>query len=1377
MTIRSQSAFMAAPAPAPDEAGDFSTTRSAQPAATSPRELTRSDALKQLRPRPERNVEDNASTSSAADTRAPLPLGQRIKALISRRQVSVTAVIPGTGRTLNRPLRATVPSTSVNPVMQGPEAAILEEAKLLSSVAESLTMSIGRPEAALWKRPAPSKAYRLMTTLIPWAKPAPLAKIAASSIGGNGRHTAPTHQTSPNHFAGKAAIAESVATLRELVAQRRAALDEAVAHFERAQSAHDAARGVSMISDQTQNTATRRLHAAAAVRDASSALHAVISGPDLAGLEGLRYLAEQRDKADAFTRKRINELQAKAHALRAHAYDRRDAIDLELQVRKEEAHALRFVDHDLDAAEKIVLDARGRLHNLEKRFGKLPSGFVEMGSTSPKASALHADLLNQIAQARTVLQGAERARARALQGLDSVNTGIERVSQQLSELMQLRATAEAQREQAERSLAWLTEASSLLARQADTTAAPEAGGQEQSVNALHDLFVARQSDLPPAFGQRPDARLQSALAALPARLKASSSPSLLPTMMAMETVIHALADVTQSDAGRATRLLDALHQHPTTHWSALAQTEAETRRLHSASTAFPNPTAADVLAFSRAIAALPRGSDLLHALSRDSHQTATKEQIQALHVFWTAEAAGRTEPDTAVSAWLSQARQVALARCKGDENLEFDDVAYAAYNAVRSGYVSNAPGSLYARHDARMRKALTEWVIRATSADNRPNDAPRPAVWRRFVPTLNKTPFSKRLLNRGYEVSESMGLDSARMQVDRAIRRRMTRLTPLIEASRQHRGGEGTLDALFSQTLLDYLKRLDNRGRHLSKVTLSGRDAKKIIERLPSVVRTMHAARFQSFIKQVAPHGATAYETVSRLEERLRAHIPSARQPPALETVDADLAAAIGLLKHQRLRNKEDIVTFFKPFILDMALRDKVRLGGGGTLGVGLPTLPYGPQTPIVSPLLSVETSRSDEAFTQLFMPVLGIEMMFGKARTNAHEATIGMVAGASLGTYTALQGTASVHGLKQHAKTDATLLRFFRKRHQDETMRANMLNALDSMVRWDVIAPERGRAYHGPLEAVFARNPDVSVSQMESVADTTAISAAVTARLPYVRFNDPDAQGLAQTFRVEPSLTGEGQRVRERRDERGGHVSVYAAVGDTAQQRANIGLTLTGAPVSYLPPSGRRHAHNTGTQRQALGLQLGVTRDIALAIEKHEISPFLIDGKQDGDLDRHYATPADMLREISANRTQWLMRCVETLEPDENGNTDTPDNRMRAGILLDAFEHEIKRLGKDNQYCLYNVNYSMRGAASGWIDGYRGLAQLARKRGDTQGERRALEAIDDILLNSGTWRPLMLIVRERAKDSTTLGWRNLLRWQRLANVDGQRTAVQFPPP
>jgi hypothetical protein len=152
------------------------------------------------------------------------------------------------------------------------------------------------------------------------------------------------------------------------------------------------------------------------------------------------------------------------------------------------------------------------------------------------------------------------------------------------------------------------------------------------------------------------------------------------------------------------------------------------------------------------------------------------------------------------------------------------------------------------------------------------------------------------------------------------------------------------------------------------------------------------------------------------------------------------------------------------------------------------------------------------------------------------------------------------------------------------------------------------------------------------------------------------------------------------------------------------------------------------------------------------------------------------MLKEISANREHWLMRCVETLAPDEHGNTDTPENRMRAATLLDEFERQIRWLGKSGNYYLYNVNYSMRGAASEWIDGYRALAALASKRGDIDAQRKAEEKIDEILVMRGTWRPLMLIVRERAKDSKSTGWRNLLRWQRTATVDGQRTATQFPP-
>lgn len=1085
MTIRSRASSSPVPSasvPASsDEAGGSSTAPSESRPSAPRRGLSRAETLKQLRPREAPRTADGPSIPPA-DTRKKQPLTDRLKNLISGRQFSVTAVIPGTGRTVNRPLRASPPSDSTGAGSKELDEALLGEAMVLSSVAASLAASIGRPEAVLWKRPAPSKAYRWMTKMVPWMKPAPLAEI--STISGQRQGADRAHQAYGAPARGRGEIAEGAKKLLGQLEQRRKALDEAVANFAHARSAHADSRSISATSDQTDDAARRRSQAASELRAASSALHMAISGSDLVGLKGLSYLADQREKGDAFARKRVNELLARAHALRSDAYNRREAIDLELRARTEEARALTSVDHDLDAAEKTALEARGRLHDLEKRLGKLPAGSAESGSASPSRLALHARLSDEIAQAQAVLQGAEAAQRRTLESLDLVDTGFSRANQQIAELIQRRSAAEAQRDEAERSLAWLAEASSRLAMQTAAKAKPEADVDAQAIDELHDRFVEQQSDLPHAFGPRPDAGLQAALQTLSARLKEADAPGRLPLMMAMETVTNALADVTRGDAGRATRLLNALSGEFTAHWAELAQAQAAARNSRTTAAVPTDPAVSDVLAFNRMIAALPRGSDLLHALSRDGNQPAAKDQMQALHVFWTADDASRREPDAYVVAWLGQARRVALAGCRGERDAVFDDVDHAAYHAVRNGYLSNAPGSLYRQHNARMKKAITEWVIRAASANSTTNDAARPTLWRRLastlnvrggkapaepakggnpqrgaaghtpvarstqqamldylavlekrhgrgpevkptgreaqpanpttrsarpaawrhlIPTLNKTPFRKRLLNRGYDVAESMGLDSARLRVDRAVRQRMASIEPLIGASRQYGGGEGTLDALFAQTLVDYVKLVANRGRHLSRVRLTDRDTRMMIERLPAVAQRVHAERFQLFMKAVAPHGSTAYEALGHLDGRLRSRIPAARHPLREEAIDEDLTAAVRLLKAQRLGDRRDIVTFFKPFILDIALRDKVRLGGGGTLGVGLPTLPYGPQSHVVSPLLVAETSRTDEAFAQLFMPVLGIEMMFGKVRTNANEATVGVVAGPSFGSVVSL--------------------------------------------------------------------------------------------------------------------------------------------------------------------------------------------------------------------------------------------------------------------------------------------------------------------------------------------------------------------------------------
>jgi hypothetical protein len=280
---------------------------------------------------------------------------------------------------------------------------------------------------------------------------------------------------------------------------------------------------------------------------------------------------------------------------------------------------------------------------------------------------------------------------------------------------------------------------------------------------------------------------------------------------------------------------------------------------------------------------------------------------------------------------------------------------------------------------------------------------------------------------------------------------------------------------------------------------------------------------------------------------------------------------------------------------------------------------------------------------------------------------------------------------------------------------------------------------------------------------------------LPSARFNDPD--GVAQTLGLEASAFVEAERTRDKRSETGGRVRVLNAKSDTAQQRSGGTINLNFAPLANQSLPIGQAAHDGVVQRESVPTQLGASRDFAWVKEQHEISPFLIGDKQDADLDRHSSAPADMLTEISGNRESWLTRCIETLEPDATGEKDNPDNRLSAAVLLDKFEQDITKLGKTSKYCHYNVNYSMRGETGAWIDGYRAIAQLAMQRGDHEGVRKADESIDKIVVMRATWRPLMLIVRERTRDSTTIGWRSLLRWQRLANVDAQRTAVQFPPP
>jgi hypothetical protein len=468
------------------------------------------------------------------------------------------------------------------------------------------------------------------------------------------------------------------------------------------------------------------------------------------------------------------------------------------------------------------------------------------------------------------------------------------------------------------------------------------------------------------------------------------------------------------------------------------------------------------------------------------------------------------------------------------------------------------------------------------------------------------------------------------------------------------------------------------------------------------------------------------------------------------------------------------VVRYFEPLLLSMQLRDKVKLSGGGVVGGGLPSLPYSVPSPVVSPVFSAGWSRKEEAFFQAFMPILGMELSLGSTRASGPEATVGVAAGPDLPGVVKAQVSATEKMSRMHQETEGTILRLFRQRGKDDELRKEMLGVLDTWVRWDQVHPKGAPPYAGPLEAVLDRHPKVSLGEIHGQSLTrsfvTKVSAGANLKL---------AGGDGNTYRVGVSAGAslKAERIAESRTEHGGHIQVTADKGDTAQQKLSVGVqvnTLTPANPSEvkLGKDGQDGAIAGGG---APGL-IDVNRDLFWNLEKNAVSPFTIGGKQDADLDRHFSTPKQMLEKVGENRDDWIARCVETLEPDASGEKNTRANRDKAEALLSDFERQLKRLPKDS-LCQYNINFSMRPQASAWIDTFRALEGLAQLRGDAQGAAEARANADRTMAQDSTWRPLMLIVREKGKEQRTLGWNFGVRLQRSVGVEGQRTAAQYPPP
>jgi len=1286
--------------------------------------------------------------SSGKPLEHPLGLRPRIKHAVFAREVDFNAFVPGLGGSVERPVR-------VSPEPSKVEVPTDETSRLqtLSEQAKGLPEQLPVKSPSPWQRPARTKLSQLATSIVPWLKPRPLREKATV-------HERPTW---PETAGQASALGSDLAAALRHCEDADAVLRIAREQQQAMRLARQQADGSVALLLEEQRAG--RAVAAAEARQAQ-ALKAL---RHLTGAAGLQHLAA-------------------------------NALAQQLLVDKERFMLERLDDtkRQLHGARTPAVDHLRRLHETEQRLSALRTDTGRSRPAVDLAREDHAKLQHAVEQARGSLREARsdtpatteaQVRLTRLRTLQPQATGQHR--QPPREVAGLQATAtnascehealKAEARQARRRLQVTDSGLSAVLK-----ASIELSRSPLDATAAQSIFERRQAQALQVQAGRPrgfeagEASRQFGLQLLQTvrRRPHNLSADALPSIGVMEIASDMMAAVCGEDAERAQRLLHALQSLPARRWmedvADLADGGAEIE---------PTAAESDVRNLLRLASMVPRGVEVVHLLGDPADAVPSGDALQAMRSFWSADAAQRAETDRDVRRWLAGAKRAARLRWSGEDIDGLPEAQKAAYNAVRNGCLSNAASTPYARHDERMRKAMDEWIVREQPAASR--------AQRVLVPNRRKSPFTASGLKRAMTIAESFGMVTSRRLADDGVQQAAGRLADWAGTDLARDLGAAGIDVREARAFAAATQVLAERAQrheHASQWRLDSHEAAALrAVAFDHKHRTAaHPRRLQKpnrhhalppLFEELAAGKADALEALRAVADWLKLTfadaVPDGRDEALAQ--DAAVHEANDIARQKHFRSKEDVVRYFEPILLRMQLRDKLKLSGGGVMGGGLPSLPYSVPSPVVSPVFSAGWSRKDEAFFQVFMPILGMEISLGGLRATGPEATVGVAAGPNLPGLAKLQVSATEKLSRQELHTEGTILRLLRQRGRDGEMRIEMLGILDSWVRWDQVHPPGSPPYSGPLEAVLARHPQVSLGEIEGSSLTRSFLSKVSAGAN-LKLHGID--GHTYKLGVAGAASLKTERIAEFRTEHGGHVSVKSDKGDTAQQKFSLGLqvnSLTPANPSEVPlgPGGSRGGVSGG----GVPGQLDLSRDLYWNLEKHSVSPFTIGGKQDADLDRHYSTPKDMLAEIRRHRVDWLARCVETLEPGAHGNKDTPANRQLAEALLRSFEARVEELGRNSRLCQYNVNYSMRPQASAWIDTFRALEGLAVLRGDAQAASEARAASDRAMQQDSTWRPLMLIVREKGRDVRTYGWNFGLRLQRSIGVEGQRTAAQFPPP
>lgn len=1347
---------------------------------------------------------------------------KRLVGALNRGPIELTGPLPGMTLARDMPVRSKLPEKTKPPNSVEADEVLRACEKLTREARELHLQATQQPGPSVWDRPAQSKINRAITHVAPWFKPKKLSQIA--TLGEKPSQTEVESQFKQATTSG----AESVNLLLGVVNQRERASKLASYDLAKSQRAHqkasrdrdvanielDARRGeldeaeaTASPSDvstlrQRVDDATRRLEdahvklrkAGRALKRASdrfdemqAALRQAASGVDLHGVGERMSSAEATAQQAEFLVRQVSTLKDKIFELQAETVEQINSLDRAIQ-----SHIDLKRDKDLLEAEILAecKQANCLLHEITRQW--------HLVQQLPYSSPVRLPAVGQLLEKRVV----------ALQALHDSTARLA----WLNEAPSLKAS------NAEHARALAARAVATKRFAASTEAMKLAGEAAQNFSEKAAVAAAEKSDAQIAF-RRVTVRYGEVLASLPpgfehgdltqafgsrlwraAQKGRASNPSAgaFPELMLFEIASNAFSLATNGDPQRAMDLLKAVSERASIEWSEIASDSGQS---------LPG----DVATLFRLMSDVPRGMEVLALLGNNPSGVPTADELDTLRVYWSVDKACSNQAalPPATRDWLKSAQRVARAKLSGGSLEPLDDVDQGAYKAVALGYLSNAPGSEYDLHDQQMRKQQT-WVDReAKDSDGSwtsrltPNKETLKSI---VMPHRFKSPYRPRALKQIVAMAERFGADTNRSIADTAIKDRIKALAEISDSSLHTDFGVDAAARLFDVTVQETMAHL-TKFEHPSQATLGPKDfrtirtavRRRLMEPLPLEARNRlrkpppEPTVLPPLFEEMAQQHPTPLEVVFAVGDFLKLQgaerLPEAKlqqltNDPAVQ--EADEAARM-----KRFASLDDMLRFYKPMILSMQLRHKFKVWEGGAFGASIPFLPYSWISPIVSPIFAANVWRRDEAFMQLFMPIIGPEISFGSSKAYASDVTVGVgigpafdvgqggaVAGSHPGVETglaapglALQTSLTATLGAQSNATQSTVVRFFRRRGEDEQLRAKTLNALDSIARWDRIQPNQGRAYAGPMEAVLSRNPDVSVSRSHAQANKFTIGTRLGAD---VKFKSQALGGKSYAVYSSVGLTGQSERIDEGRNETNGYISIRNEKAQTQQQKIFSGIRINGfTPVNNTP-------HFAG----GAPWRLQAERRLFWHMEKNSVSPFNLHGKQDADLDRHSAKPQDMLSEIQLNRPLWLARCLEVIDPESASRPDTPESRKvaaekleAAADLLHALEDEIEESGRRSDYSQYNINYSMKPNAGAWIDSFRALEALARQRNDDDTAQRYQLAADRVLGFESTWRALMLIVREKGKQSVSLGINYGARLQRVHGAEGQRTAVQFPPP